>query len=544
MASDAIDLARAAYDRMAWGDAYAQFVDADRDTPLAVDDLERAARAAQLIGRDSEVDRLWPRAIHESERTGDPDRAACNAFWLGMSLMNRGDLAQAGGWWARAQRLLADHELDTATNGYLMLPEALGTLFGGDPATAEPIFVEALSVGERFAELDLVTLARLGLGRSRLGLGRSGDGMALLDDAMTCVTTGEVSPFAAGIVYCAVIEACHSLFDFRRAREWTEALSRWCDEQPDLVPFRGQCLTHRAQIMTRCGAWTEAMDEVEQACTRLLEPPPQAAVADALYQKGELLRLRGDFAAAEAAYRETSQWGREPQPGLAQLRLAQGQAAAAEAAIRRVVDETQDVSERAALLVAFVDILLAVADVASAGEAAEELGRIAADVDAPCLLAMSAYATGAIALADGDAPAAIVSLRRAWIYWCDVDAPYDAARARVLIAVACRELGDDDTSTMELDAARRAFEDLGAAPDLQRLAALTTTLEPRTAGGLTGREAEVLRLIAAGHTNRQIADELFISERTVARHVSNIFTKLAVSSRSAATGYAFRHGLT
>jgi ATP/maltotriose-dependent transcriptional regulator MalT len=425
----------------------------------------------------------------------------------------------------------------------LLIAVALPALFSGDAASARPGFAGALAIGERFGERDLMALGRLGLGRSLLALGSMPDGITLLDEAMVSVTAGEVSPIVAGIVYCAVIEACHALLDLRRAREWTEALSRWCDSQPDLVPFRGQCLTHRAEVMKLRGAWPDALIEVERACARLLEPPPQAAVADALYDKAELHRLRGDFTAAEDAFREASQWGRDPQPGLAQLRLAQGDLAAAEAAIRRVVSEIQDRGERARLLAAFIDIMLAAEDVAASRLAAEELAEIAADVGAPFLDATSAYATGAVALADGDAQAAIGALRHAWTVWCELDTPYEAAQARVLIGLACRELGDDDTATMELDLARRVFLQLGAAPDLARLDALSTRRVPDAAGGLTGREVEVLELIATGKTNRQVAEALFISEKTVARHVSNIFTKLAVSSRSAATAYAYRHGL-
>ena len=268
-----------------------------------------------------------------------------------------------------------------------------------------------------------------------------------------------------------------------------------------------------------------------------------SAIGDALYQRAELHRLRGDDAEAEAAYREASEWGREPQPGLALLRLAQGQATVAEAAIRRVVAENQDRVERARLLAAFVDIMIAVDDVAAARPAAEELAAIAADVGAPYLDATSAYATGAVALAEGDAQAAMGDLRRAWTVWCELETPFYAARARVLIGFACRELGDDDTATMEFDMARRAFVQLGAQPDLSRLDALTAPLERIDTAGLTGREVEVLELVASGKTNRQIAEALFISEKTVARHVSNIFTKLAVSSRAAATAYAYQHGL-
>jgi DNA-binding NarL/FixJ family response regulator len=343
-------------------------------------------------------------------------------------------------------------------------------------------------------------------------------------------------------VYCATIAACHSIYDVRRAREWTEALTKWCDAQPELVPFRGPCLVHRAEILRLGGAWSDAMTEAERA-RQYLQDHVDFALADACYQQAELHRLRGQFSEAEAAYRQASLHGREPQPGLALLRVTQGQTDAAQAAIRRVVEEPHDPIERAGQLAAFVEIMLAVDDVDAARSAASELAGIADEFQSPFLRAASAYAGGAIALADGDAATAIGSLRQAWSTWCDVDAPDEAARARALIGVACRDLGDDDTATMEFDAARRAFTTLGAMPELARLERLTAPAPVRAAGGLTGREIEVLELVAAGKTNRQIAAALVISEKTVARHVSNIFTKLGVSTRSAATGYAYQHGL-
>ena len=543
MTDNRLELASAAFTQTAWGEALALFTGADELEPLPPDDLERAAQAAQLAGRTSDADRLWQRAIHEYEHAGNHERAARCAHSLGMSFMQRGDMAQAGGWHARALRLLGDEVAESAVAGYLLIPVALQALFGGDAAGARPTFLQALKIGEQFGDTDLTTLCRLGLGQSLLRLGDSAEGLALLDDAMISVTAGEVSPLIAGIVYCAVIEVCHGLFDLRRAREWTDALSRWCDAQPDLVPFRGQCLTHRAEIMKFHGSWTEALEEVQRACERLLEPPPHPALGEALYQKAELHRLRGEFAEAETAYRTTSEWGRDPQPGFAQLRLAQGQLANAETTIRRVMAENHDPVERPRLLLAFVEIMLAADDATSARPAAEELAETAAVLRSGFLDAAAAYATGAVAMADGDARTAIRALRRACTLCCELDTPYDAARARVLIGLACRELGDEDTATMEFDMARSAFAHLGALPDVARLDALTAPKERAASGGLTGREIEVLELIAAGKTNRQIAAALFISEKTVARHVSNIFTKVAVSSRAAATAYAYQHGL-
>ena len=543
MPDNRLELASTAYSQMAWGVAFALLIEADEEAPLGAADLERAARAAQLCGRIPDADRLWQRAVHEYEQAEDHERAAQCAHWLGMSFMQRGDMAQAGGWHTRALRLLGDNAAESAAAGHLLISVALQALFSGDAAGARPKFAKVLDIGQRFGDADLTALGRLGLGQSLLRLGDSVEGVAMLDDAMVSITAGEVSPLVAGIVYCSVIEVCHAIFDLRRAREWTNALSRWCEAQPDLVPFRGQCLTHRAEIMRLQGAWADAFVEVQRACDRLLEPPPQRAIAEALYQKAELHRLRGEFSEAENDYRSTSEWGREPQPGLAQLRLAQGQPAAAEAAIRRVMAENQDPVERPRLLVAFVEIMLAVEDVAAARPAAEELADIAAGLRSGFLDAAAAYAAGAVALADGDAHTAVQALRRAWTLCCELDTPYDAARARALIGCACRELGDEDTAAMEFDMARRAFAQLGATPDVTRLDELSAPGQRATSDGLTGREVEVLELIAAGKTNRQIAEALFISEKTVARHVSNIFTKVAVSSRAAATAYAYQHGL-
>jgi ATP/maltotriose-dependent transcriptional regulator MalT len=541
-AGEALDRAREAFAEMAWADAYALFCAADEQEQLSVEDLDRAARAAVLIGQDSDADELWRRAVQEAERIGDYERGAACAGWLGMALMNRGEIARASGWFSRAGRLHDEAGVESAIAGYLLLPIALQSLFGGDPASARPVFAEALQIGERFREADLLALSRLGLGRSLLGLGHSRDGMAMLDDAMVSVTAGEVSPYVAGIIYCAVIEACHSVLDVRRAREWTEGLAHWCELQPSLVRYRGQCLVHRAEIMKLRGLWPEALAELDSARPRSYEA--QAVMGAAAYERAELNRLQGEFADADAAYRQASEHGHEPQPGLALLRLAQGQPDAAVATIRRVVDEQRDPAERSRLLAAYVEIMLTVDDVAAARTAAEELAGLARDLGARFLDATADYAAGTVALADGDPSTAIAALRRAWTTWCDIDAPYEAARARLAIGLACRDMSDDDTAAMELAVARKAFDELGAVADVARLDALT---RPGTttgaAGGLTGRELEVLELVAAGKTNRQIATDLVISEKTVARHLSNIFTKLGVSSRAAATAYAFRHGL-
>jgi DNA-binding CsgD family transcriptional regulator len=540
--ADALDQGRRSFQGQAWADAYAQLAAADRHVPLGPEDLERLATAAYLVGRDDDFAAVGARAHQEFLSRGEVERAVRCAFWLGFGFLERGDQARGGGWLARARRLLDDGQLDCVEQGYLLFPGALQALLEGDAATAGAGFDEVARIGDRFGDPDLVALSRLGLGGVRLAEGATTAGVALLDEAMIAVEAGEVSPIVAGIVYCAVIESCQEIYDLRRAQQWTASLTRWCAAQPDLVPYRGQCLVHRSEIMALHGAWPDAMEEAQRAAERLSAPPGRPAAGLAFYQQGELHRLRGELIRAEEAYRQASQWGREPQPGLALLRLAQGQADTAAAAIRRVVDEAADIASRSRLLPAQVEIMLAAGDVPAASAAAAELTGLADGLGAPFLAAVAAHAQGAVLLAEGDPRAALAALRGAWLAWQDLEVPYEAGRVRVLIGLACRELGDQDGAEMELDAARWVFRQLEAAPDLARVEVLSDKAGAG-AGGLTAREVQILRLVAAGETNKAIAADLFISERTVDRHLSNIYAKLGVSSRAAATAHGYQHGL-
>ena len=478
-AADALATGREAFADEHWADAYARLAEADRVQPLALDDLELAAMAAYLVGRDEASVELQTRAYAEAIRVGDVDRAARRAFWLGFGLLSRGERTRGGGWLARAARLAHEAGPDSLVHGYLLVPPALVDHEAGDFEAASAAFREAARVAARHGDADLETIARLGLGDALIGLGQVPHGVALLDEAMVAVTAGEVSPIVMGIVYCAVIETCQRIFDLGRAHEWTAALAGWCDAHPDLVPYRGACLVYRADLMTLHGAWPEALDEVRRASDASQRPSVDPVAGEAAYRRAELHRLRGEAAEADEAYRTANRLGRVPQPGLALLRLDQGRVAAAVSAIRRAVDGSTDPAARPRLLDAFVEIALAAGDVAGAGAAADELATIAGELEARVLVALAARAEGAVLLAEGEVQSGLDELQRSLAAWQQVEAPYEAARVRVLVAQACHRLGDDDTADLELDAAERVFRDLGAAPALRRL----ETLRDRRASG-------------------------------------------------------------
>ena len=542
-AGGSLDRARALFAQQAWGEAHAQLSAADREAALAPEDLERLAIAAHLVGRDAEATEAWTRAHHAFLGQGAAPGAARCAFWLGFTSLLEGEPAKSGGWLARGQRLLDDGGHDCVERGYLLVLQALRRMWEGDNSTLHATYDQAARLGERFGDAQLMALGRVGVGEALIRAGRTADGLALFDEVMVAVTTGEVPAVGVGIIYCAVIGECQGIFDLRRAKEWTKALGRWCATQPDLVPYRGQCLVHRAEIMQLEGAWSDAMREARLACERLPQTVGRSWVGGALYLQAELHRLRGELGRAEEVYREATQLGRDSQPGLALLRLAQGKTEAAAAAIRRLMDEVGDQAARSRLLAAYVEIMLAAGDVPAARAGADELARLAERLEAPLLRAMATHATGATLLAAGDGRAALTALRGAWAAWQALEAPYEAARVRVLVALACRALGDDDTAEMELDAARWVFRQLGAAPDVTRVEALSRAGAAPAPAGLTAREIEVLRLVAEGRTNREIAKALTLSDHTVRRHLQNIFNKIGVSSRAAATAFAFQRDL-
>lgn len=529
---------RACYARRAWREAYDALQRADEVTPLQSDDLERLATAACLSGREAAFLRLVERQYRSYDESGDQVRAARCAFWLALTFLSRGEAGHSNAWAARGQRLVEGQ--DCAERGYLGLVVAEQQLQEGHPESAAETAGTAVAIGESFGDADLIAAARHVQGRALIDQGDVIDGLKRLDETMLAVVAGELLPIMTGLMYCSVIDACRQVYALGRAREWTSAFSRVCDQQPEMVAFSWSCMVHRSEILQLQGAWPDALTEARLACERAERAehrPPGAA----LYQQAEIHRLRGEFALAEDAYQAASDRGCEPQPGLALLRLAQGRADAACAAIRRLITTTGDRLRRARFLPAYLEIMLSTGEVEEARLARDELRDLAEAFDSDVLRAIVAQTNGAIALAENAPRTALDPLRSAFEYWQRLEAPYEAARVRVLLGEASRALGDEDTAALQRQAARSEFARLGAQPDLARLDTSGVPAQPAPGHPLTAREVQVLRLISSGRTNKEIASELCLSERTIDRHVSNILSKLDVPTRAAAAVHAVQH---
>ena len=539
-ASDIRERGRDSYQQRRWVDAFAAFTQADQIEPLAAADLWLLAWSAHLGGRDEDFARAMGRAYRAYLDAGEPLAAARCAGWLGTILDLGGEAGPAAGWLSRAQRLVAREGEDCPERGFLLLTTALEHADAGELDAMLADATQAFEIAERFGEPNIAAIALILQGRARLARGEIKAGLAMLDEAMVSVTNDELLPALTSLAYCNVIEACQQVYDLRRSQEWTAALTRWCDGQPDLVPYVGQCLVHRSEILQLHGDWPTALDEAARACVRLSGRP---AVGGAYYQLAEMHRLRGEFTEADHAYRQAGEFGREPQPGLALLRLAEGRVKIAAAAIARVLAETPDRLNWGEVLAAYVEIMLAANQVRKARGAADELAEVAEKFEAPFLRATAAHALGAVSLAEGDPAGALPLLRQAVSAWGHMDAPYEMARVRVLVGLACRALDDRDSAQIEFDVACQVFQQLGAAPDLDQVRRLVGSAVSSSLSGLTAREVQVLSLVATGRTNREISATLVISEHTVARHLQNIFSKLGVSSRTAAAAFALEHSL-
>ena len=526
-----------------WAAAYACLSEID-PVLLSASDLELLAGSAYMLGRDDAYVDAWERAHHSHLKAGDAASAALCTWWIGDYLRFRGEGARATGWFARGNSLLDQVADDCAARGYLLLPTIHDFVSVHDHEAAFAVAAEAGEIGARFADRDLTALAMMEKGHALVRQGRAPEGLRLVDETMVAVTTEEPAPVIAGIVYCTTIAFCQAVFELGRAQAWTEAHTAWCERQTDMQAYMGACFVHRAEIMTLAGDWSAAIAEVRRVEGYTRGALNERIAGDAAYRRGEVHLLRGELDSAEAAFREASRRGREPQPGLALLRLAQGEGEAAAASLRRALGEAGQPLMRAALLPAYVEITLAVDDLEEARAGCRDLEDVAERQGSRALAAMADYARGAVDLADGNARSALVALRRACRAWQELGVPREIARTRLLVGQACAALGDPDTAAMELEAARDTFEKLGATPELTRVASLGDDRGKQDVYGLTTRELEILRVLATGKSNREIAAALVISDHTVRRHLQNIFVKLGVSSRAAATAFAYRHDLT
>jgi DNA-binding CsgD family transcriptional regulator len=508
---------------------------------MDVDQLREAAQSKYLMGhRDDAID-LYQRGFRLCQDSGDPAGGLSCAFHLSMMFGTSGEPALSSGWTTRAERLLEELEPDVVGAGYVSFLHMYRHLGAGEWAAAAEKAEATTDAGRRHSDRDLVALGLVASGRIAIYSGRAAEGLSRLDEAMAAVAAGEVSPEVFGNVYCIAIEGCQELSALDRVVEWTSALERWCDSQPGLVAFTGQCSVHRGQVMRQHGAWAEALEEFTLAGERYRLVKSPDAIGQAEGERGDVLRMQGEYAAAEAAYQRAGEHGFDPQPGLALLWLARGLSDAASAAVRRLVAEVANPPGKCRVLPAAVDVLLAVDAVDEARAVAAQLDELASAVGSAGLLASAAYASGAVELAAGDPSGALPYLRKARQLWTRVDCPFEVARVRALTGRALAALGDEESARQELTAAQTTFRSLGAAPAAEEV---TRILSPADLpAGLTAREVEVLRLVASGRSNPQIAAELVLSEKTVARHLSNIFGKLDVGSRTAAAAYAFEHGL-
>lgn len=540
---ETLQLALAEYEKARWLEA-ARLYQKVGVQQLSPQDLVRLAICGAMTGDRDLFDSTMEDAFNRYRDSGDVRATARCAFWLGMEAMRRGEHGRGGGWLGRSAQTLEDAPEDCSERGLLLIPAGLQALGQGEPQKALELFSRAQEIGARHNDPDLHSLGTLGRCQSEVETGWVEQAIPALDGLMLDITSPDVSPIVVGIAYCAAVELCRELFEIGRAQEWTQALNSWCDSQEGLVMFRGQCLVYRSELMQFEGAWDSATAQAALARERLSAPARDPAVGAAYYQIGELQRLRGNYAEAEASYRDASQHGHNPEPGMALLSSAQSRHGDAVSAIQRALSEPHSQEKRIRLLLAAVEVSINAGDLEMAETSLAELNEHHVKSGSPLMLALVHRATAAFNIARGEPAEALTKARAAENLLAQYTSPYDSARVKTLLGRACELMGDHRTAEIEFSAARKIFEELGAGPELMAMGAGELGSENQPAQhGLTGREAEVTKLVASGMTNRMIAETLVISEKTVARHLSNIFTKLDISSRAALTAFAYEHGL-
>jgi DNA-binding CsgD family transcriptional regulator len=525
--------------RGAWTEAYDLLASAPV-SELTARELYDLADAAWWTMRLDESIGIRQKAYAAAVAEDDEIHAGGVALRLAIEHFIRGEPAVGAGWLGRAHKHL-DGQPECTEVGFLPLIESNVARFGGDLEGAIALGRLGTEIAARVREPNLSAMASFTLGIALVAAERVVEGVPLLDEAMTAAIAGELADYHAGIIYCGVIDVCLQLADVRRASEWSAAATAWCESLQDGSIYPGLCRVNRAEVAALRGAWEQAEAEALRAVEEIQAYEPGGAAA-ALYHVGEIRRRRGDAAGAEEAFGRAADLGFEPQPGLALLRASQGKVEAGRRSLAHEPPPNVPPLRRAQLLAARVELAIAEADLDDARRASDELESLSARFPTPALVAEAACVRGALALAEGRPDEAADVLRGAFAMWQELRLPYEAARVRADHGRALLACGDEEAGTRAIRAAASALEELGAIPEARRLSAVLSS-ERTLPAGLTAREADVLRLVAAGKTNREIAAELFISEHTVARHLQNMFAKLGVSTRSAATAFAFAHDL-
>lgn len=526
-------------DGLRWRERYDELAVRDLST-LSPEDLELLAEAAFWLGRPRDAVAARQRAYSIYRDRNEHERAARVSWQLFHGHFELDETAAASGWLNRTQRHIAEVP-DSIERGYAAIATAMWARHSGnlDEAVTQAAFAHEL--GQTRGDRNLAAWGLSVKGGMLTARGHIAAGLALLDDAMVETISGELDSFVTGWIYCYLLKTCQALGDVSRAGEWTEAAVRWCEQQGVNSWYPGVCRLHRCEVASLRGEWTSAEQHALRAADELA-PFGDYLVAEGHYIAGEIRRRRGDYAGAEEAFRRSHELGHEPQPGLALIRLVQGDAQGAASQLRLALkSRAHSPMSRARLLVAHVEAELEQGDTAAAERSVAELGKLAQATESRLLWALLAMSHGALLLAKDDLDGALPLLREACSACQQLNLPYEAAQVRMILGKAARRAGDEETARLEFEAARAAFERLGAGPDAER-AARASGVAPNPKG-LSDREVEVLRLVASGRSNRDIASTLVISEHTVRRHLSNIFHKIGVTSRSAATAFAFEHDL-